>query len=401
MRKTVALICIVLVASLIFAPMTVYAETTDDNYKSTSTYYLLNDFVTSCPYRVAGTVQCDLAGAYIDSYLRSLGLTVTRQDFSYTDDYGVGVTTFNVVTEIVSTNAQRSAKKLIIGAHYDSIGDGASDNASGVCALLMLAEQLSTHTDILPCNVIIVAFGAEEVGLYGSQFYLRQMSEVDKTKVLAMINIDTIASGDNLYVYCEDKNTDFQDLVMSSSEGADSTLYAKPIGSDIYYSVSNYVYGYVQTAHNSDHLYFRDEGIPTVFFYSGIYDGAVIGYAESDNESNCVMNTSSDTMAHLDTLGGEYVRKIDTVIYTVLNTVYDDDFIAVFDNARRELLDLDVLYSEWRPAVVTLVCLAVLGVLTILYYRKLQKKAILGTAEIKASRVFTAPDADDIFKFKD
>ena len=45
--------------------------------------------------------------------------------------------------------------------------------------------------------------------------------------------------------------------------------------------------------------------------------------------------------------------------------------------------------------------LIVVVVLASLYYRKLQKGAILGTAEIKNNKVFSTPDANDIFKFDD
>ena len=43
--------------------------------------------------------------------------------------------------------------------------------------------------------------------------------------------------------------------------------------------------------------------------------------------------------------------------------------------------------------------LVILAICTVLYSRKLQKKAILGTAEIKTQKVFEKPDASEIFSF--
>jgi hypothetical protein len=58
----------------------------------------------------------------------------------------------------------------LVGAHYDSVAGspGADDNASGVAALLALAEALSRRGE-LPPGLGLVAFNAEEDGLLGSR----------------------------------------------------------------------------------------------------------------------------------------------------------------------------------------------------------------------------------------
>jgi len=40
------------------------------------------------------------------------------------------------------------------------------------------------------------------------------------------------------------------------------------------------------------------------------------------------------------------------------------------------------------------------GIFAYNYYKKLQKRAILGNAEVKTSTVFEKPDDDDIFTFR-
>ena len=58
----------------------------------------------------------------------------------------------------------------MISAHYDHLGrhgqryyPGANDNASGVAALLYLAQQLQAMRE----QIIFVAFDGEEQGLHG------------------------------------------------------------------------------------------------------------------------------------------------------------------------------------------------------------------------------------------
>ena len=99
---------------------------------------------------------------------------------------------------------------VVIGAHMDHLGmgdfgsnegpgklhPGADDNASGVAALIMLAESLQTAYDEAPADmplrdVILIAFDGEESGLNGSRYYVD--NPVQPLEDLAlMINFDMI-----------------------------------------------------------------------------------------------------------------------------------------------------------------------------------------------------------------
>ena len=78
---------------------------------------------------------------------------------------------------------------IVIGAHYDHLGlgrqgssldslpqgkihNGADDNASGVAGLLELAQYFSKNNVKEPYNFLFMAFGAEELGLQGSRYFL-------------------------------------------------------------------------------------------------------------------------------------------------------------------------------------------------------------------------------------
>jgi leucyl aminopeptidase len=89
----------------------------------------------------------------------------------------------------------------VIGGHYDDItgsGDpftvapGANDNASGVAAALEVARVFKKN-DFIPSNTIkFIAFGSEELGLYGSSTYAFNASHT-LVKIKFMLNNDMIA----------------------------------------------------------------------------------------------------------------------------------------------------------------------------------------------------------------
>ena len=89
----------------------------------------------------------------------------------------------------------------IIGGHYDNIlGNGntfatvpgANDNASGVAALFEIARVMSLN-DYQPRNTIrFVAFGAEELGLLGSNAYAAN-SRTTFQNIMLMLNNDMVA----------------------------------------------------------------------------------------------------------------------------------------------------------------------------------------------------------------
>ena len=95
-------------------------------------------------------------------------------------------------------------KPIVIGAHYDHLGRGgeegrgerknevyygADDNASGVAGMLELARLFSTHRPRR--TIVFIAFGGEEEGLLGSNFYVNH-PVVPLAQTVAMINMDMI-----------------------------------------------------------------------------------------------------------------------------------------------------------------------------------------------------------------
>ncbi|MCE2473682.1 MAG: M20/M25/M40 family metallo-hydrolase, partial [Anaerolineae bacterium] len=116
-----------------------------------------------------------------------------------------------IVTDIIQTRqhniigaisgSEVNAGTIIIGAHYDSIGEprsdgrayapGANDNASGVAALLEIARILSIAQ--YRATIMFVLFSAEEFNRQGSIPFAVWVRDKD-IDVIGMINVDTIGN---------------------------------------------------------------------------------------------------------------------------------------------------------------------------------------------------------------
>jgi Zn-dependent M28 family amino/carboxypeptidase len=88
---------------------------------------------------------------------------------------------------------------VVISAHYDHLGkkssgtgdliyNGANDNASGVAAMIVLAEYFKKNK-LNTRSILFVAFTAEEMGLVGSNYFGNTISP---ESIVAGINIEMI-----------------------------------------------------------------------------------------------------------------------------------------------------------------------------------------------------------------
>ncbi len=155
--------------------------------------------------RVAGTLGETQAAQYIEDMLEKLGYTVQLQEFSFeaegADDPAEIKPASGSSQNVIAFKPGSSLQEIVVGAHYDSVevGKGADDNASGVGVLLEAAELLQSITTHY--SVRFIAFGAEEIGLKGSSYYVEHMSESETQNTIGMINLDSLIAGDIPYVY--------------------------------------------------------------------------------------------------------------------------------------------------------------------------------------------------------
>lgn len=87
---------------------------------------------------------------------------------------------------------------VVVGAHLDSVAEGAgiNDNGSGSAAILEIAEQMADlkETKKLQRQVRFSFWGAEEAGLLGSEHYVTSLSDEERAGIYANLNFDMIGS---------------------------------------------------------------------------------------------------------------------------------------------------------------------------------------------------------------
>ncbi|MGH3327618.1 MAG: M28 family metallopeptidase [Streptomycetales bacterium] len=108
-----------------------------------------------------------------------------------TDTVSETRTTSNVIAE---TREGRDDNVVMLGAHLDSVteGPGINDNGSGSAAILETAWQMRKMD---PENTVRFAWwGAEELGLLGSEHYVSQLSQSERDRIALYLNFDMVAS---------------------------------------------------------------------------------------------------------------------------------------------------------------------------------------------------------------
>jgi Zn-dependent M28 family amino/carboxypeptidase len=118
-------------------------------------------------------------------------------------------TTWNVLAE---TAAGRDDNVVMLGAHLDSVAEGAgiNDNGSGSAGILEVAIQLA-KVKKLNNTVRFAWWGAEELGLIGSFHYVEDLVENNEQElgnIATYLNFDMIASPNYIIgVYDADQST--------------------------------------------------------------------------------------------------------------------------------------------------------------------------------------------------
>lgn len=99
-------------------------------------------------------------------------------------------TSWNIRALLPGTD--RVNERVLIGAHYDSWYNSpcAGDDGSGVAVMMGLAKLLA-ETGPYRRTIEFVAFGVEEIGLFGAYAYAAQHA-ADLAKVVAIFNLDGI-----------------------------------------------------------------------------------------------------------------------------------------------------------------------------------------------------------------
>jgi hypothetical protein len=177
-------------------------------------YYLAGNQLEG---RMSGKNGNKLAAEHIEAQFRKFGLETMRHRFPMSrfnpgpkneqgDDFSE-----NIYGILEGNDPNLKGEIVVVGAHMDHLGygpkgsqapnrkeihPGADDNASGTVALLEIAHGFSVVRRQVKRTTVFMAFSGEEMGLIGSQYYVRNPvfpkgSPSIKNHV-AMINMDMI-----------------------------------------------------------------------------------------------------------------------------------------------------------------------------------------------------------------
>ena len=196
-------------------------------------------------------------------------------------------------------------RKLVLGGHFDSISldrtqtsqdlaPGADDNATGIAAVIEVARVLRDAD--LEMTVEFVLFGAEELGLIGSQDYVKRSRE-SGDEIQLMLTLDSIGtrsprfpdafSLDTIHPYAE-----LGDLVALAAD--EYTDLSARNGSGGTVVITN------RGCRCSDHQSFIDGGYPGI----GVFQ--------------YVSNPASHLNTSVDTLGGVDITLVHGIAQAVL-----------------------------------------------------------------------------------
>ncbi len=215
--------------------------------------------------RISGTKSIISSQKYIKNEFQKYGYEVTEQNFKWPIK-GKNITSKNIIAVKKGLNESQ----IIIGAHYDSYGsNGADDNASGVSSLLELSEKLSKLP--LPYTIKFIAFDSEEAGLLGSRYFVNHMSKKEIDNTILYINIDSILTGDDLYIYGDyGPRGWFRDELLNISNN--EKLNIKTSTEIIGQNKKEVTILKGECFDYSDHVYFRYSGIPFSHIESTNFD---------------------------------------------------------------------------------------------------------------------------------
>jgi aminopeptidase S len=125
---------------------------------------------------------------YVQAQLNAAGYTTSLQQFTSS-----GATGWNLIADWPGGDPNAV---LMSGGHLDSVsaGPGINDNGSGSAGLLEVALTVA-RTNFQPQKHLRFGWwGAEELGLVGSTFYVNNLPAAERTKIKGYLNFDMIGS---------------------------------------------------------------------------------------------------------------------------------------------------------------------------------------------------------------
>ncbi|CAM5307491.1 M28 family peptidase OS=Streptomyces tendae OX=1932 GN=GUR47_17680 PE=3 SV=1 [Streptomyces tendae] len=138
---------------------------------------------------------------YVKAKLDAAGFTTRVQQFTAS-----GRTGYNLIADWPGGDAQQV---VMAGSHLDSVtsGPGINDNGSGSSAVLETALAVARSGYQPTKHLRFAWWGAEELGLVGSRYYVNSLGSAERAKISGYLNFDMIGSPNPGYFVYDDDPT--------------------------------------------------------------------------------------------------------------------------------------------------------------------------------------------------
>jgi Zn-dependent M28 family amino/carboxypeptidase len=233
--------------------------------------------------------------------------------------------TENVIADLPG---HTSDNVVMAGAHLDSVpaGPGINDNGSGSAALIEVAENLADAE--LPNTVRFAWWGAEELGLLGSNHYVGQLAADQRTDIALYLNFDMVGSPNFARFIYDGDQSDF-----TVPPPTPTAPFFVPEGSaqieyvfEDFYEEQELFYEGTEFSGRSDYQAFAIAGIPSGGLFTGAegikqpYQAEAYG-GEAGVAYDPNYHQVGDDIANLDPEALD--QNSDAIAYAVLTLGYD------------------------------------------------------------------------------
>ena len=205
-----------------------------------------------------------LAREYLNREFETFNLVPWGHAKSFNQSFLLGT---NVIGVLPGSDPNLADEFVILSAHYDHVGKtkdgvclGACDNASGVAALLEIAEQLSMSEVRPRRSICFAAFDCEEMFSIGA-FDFSCRGDFDSSKIAAVVNVDMLGRAgfdvleDHLFLVGTNSYLPLRKQIQQSVR---DNLKIVPVGTDM-------------VGPRGDHVVFETMDIPALFFTCSLY----------------------------------------------------------------------------------------------------------------------------------
>ncbi|MDA5285886.1 M28 family metallopeptidase [Streptomyces sp. NPDC054904] len=235
---------------------------------------------------------------YVKAKLDAAGFTTTLQTFTSS-----GATGYNLIADWPGGDPN---SVLMSGAHLDSVtsGAGINDNGSGSAAVLETALAVS-RAGLQPTKHLRFGWwGAEELGLVGSKYYVNNLPTAERAKFAGYLNFDMIGSPNpGYFVYDDDPTIEQTFKNYYAGLGVATEIETEGDG-------------------RSDHASFKNVGIPVGGLFTGASNSKTSAQAQKwggtagQSFDRCYHSSCDNTSNINDTA---LDRNADAIAYAVWN----------------------------------------------------------------------------------